>query len=172
MPSVREAEVVEYFDDMLSHLELKERLLIRALIALLEVQTLIFNPWRPTVFTKASLEDRTKNLKGWETSSIFQRRIVFMAIRTMLLFAYVDSQETERSMGLVAGTKRTAERMAERKAEAESLLSRAVAETPAEQVTSSKQKNGKAKSPGDDAPPSPRALERAPSLDSSVKDQA
>ena len=112
MPTVQEAQVVEYFDDLLAHLELKERMLIRALVLLLELQTLVFNGARPRLFTVASPAERTKNLLGWETSNIFQRRLVFMAIRTILLWAYVDSQEAERDMGFVPGTRRTAERKA------------------------------------------------------------
>lgn len=112
MPTVQEAQVVEYFDDLLAHLELKERMLIRALVLLLELQTLVFNGTKPRLFTAASSAERTKNLLGWETSNIFQRRLVFMAIRTILLWAYVDSQEAERDMGFVPGTKRTAERKA------------------------------------------------------------
>lgn len=110
MPSVDEAEVVEYFDDLLEHLPLKEKVLIRCLIALLEVQMLAFNGLHPKLFSRASPEERTKNLAGWETSSIFQRRLVFMAIRTLLLWGYVDSQEAERDMGFSPGTRRTEER--------------------------------------------------------------
>jgi hypothetical protein len=111
---VQEAQVVEYFDDLLAHLELKERLLIRGLVALLEIQSLVFNGTKPRLFTRASAKERTRNLLGWETSRIFQRRLVFMAIRTILLWAYVDSQEAERDMGFVPGTSRTAERQAAR----------------------------------------------------------
>jgi hypothetical protein len=105
MPSVEEAEVVEYVDDLLAHLELKERILVRCLIALLEVQPLIFNGLAPKLFSQASLQEQTKNLRGWETSKVFQRRVVFMAIRTLLLWAYVDSHEAEQGMGLLPGTR-------------------------------------------------------------------
>ncbi len=130
MPTVQEAQVVEYFDDMLEHLELKEQFLIRSLVALLEVQTLVFNGTRPKLFTRASPEERTKNLLGWETSSIFQRRLVFMAIRTMLLWAYVDSQEAERDMGFVPGTRRTAERQQARVEATRRVLEQALREGP------------------------------------------
>ena len=122
MPSVDEAEVIEYLDDLLSHLQLKERLLIRGLVALLEVQMLALNGLTPRLFTQATFEERTRNLAGWETSRLFQRRLVFMAIRTLLLWAYADSQEVERSMGFVPGTRRTAERQAAIKAAAEGAL--------------------------------------------------
>lgn len=110
MPSVDDAEVVEYFDDLLAHLPFKEKALIRCLIVLLEVQPLAFNGLRPKLFTRATVAERTRNLSGWETSAIFQRRLVFMAIRTLMLWAYADSQEVERGMGFQSGTRRTAER--------------------------------------------------------------
>lgn len=104
MPSVSEAQVVEYVDDLLAHQALKERLLVRCLIALLEVQMVVFNGTSPKLFSSASSEERTENLKGWERSRIFQRRLVFMAIRTLLLWAYVDSHEAEQGMGFLPGT--------------------------------------------------------------------
>ncbi len=122
MPTVEEARVVDYFDDLLAHLPLKEKLLIRCLTALLEVQMLAFNGLRPSLFSRAKPEDRTRNLAGWETSSLFQRRLVFMAIRTLLLWAYVDSQEVERSMGLTSGTEATRRRNEERLAEARKAI--------------------------------------------------
>lgn len=130
MPTVQEAQVVEYFDDLLAHVELKERVLIRALVALLELQSLVFNGTRPRLFTRASPAERTKNLAGWETSAVFQRRLVFMAIRTILLFAYVDSQEAERDMGFVPGTNRTAERKAAGQRAARRAISQAKGDVP------------------------------------------
>lgn len=103
MPSSAEVEVVEYFDDLLVHLPFQEKLLIRGLILLLEVQPLVFNAPRPKLFSRATAEERYQNLRSWEKSSVFQRRLVFMAIRTLLLWAYVDSQEAERDMGLGGG---------------------------------------------------------------------
>jgi len=104
LPSVQEAQVVEYIDDLLAHSSLQERLLIRCLINLLEVQMVAFNGLRPKLFSRASAAERLLNLKGWETSGIFHRRLVFMAIRTLLVFAYVDSYEVEQGMGQTPGT--------------------------------------------------------------------
>jgi len=63
-----------------------------------------FNGLRPKLFSRASSAERLQNLKGWEKSRIFHRRLVFMAIRTLLLFAYVDSHEVEKGMGMLPGT--------------------------------------------------------------------
>lgn len=110
MPSVTEAQVVDYVDELLARLPLKEQILVRALIALLEVQMIAFNGIRPKLFSNASESERLVNLKGWEKSKIFQRRLVFMAIRTLLLWAYVDSHEAERDMGFLPGTHATRRR--------------------------------------------------------------
>lgn len=101
---MQEAQVVEYIDDLLSHSSIQEQVLIRCLIGLLEVQMVAFNGLRPKLFSQASAAERLLNLKGWERSRIFQRRLVFMAIRTLLLFAYVDSHEVEKGMGMLPGT--------------------------------------------------------------------
>lgn len=108
MPSVDDAGVVGYFDSLLVRLALKEKFLVRGLLGLLEVQCLAFNGLRPRLFTQATLEERITNLSGWEKSNIFHRRLVFMAIRTLLLWAYVDSQEVENGVGFEAGTHATA----------------------------------------------------------------
>lgn len=110
LPTVEETRVVGYFDDLLAHVPLKELILIRSLLALLEVQMLAFNGLRPTLFSRAGRADRARNLAGWGTSRIFQRRLVFMAIRTLLLWAYVDSQPVERSLGFTGGTEATRRR--------------------------------------------------------------
>lgn len=110
LPSVQDAQVVEYVDDLLTQLSVKEQLLIRCLLALLEVQMVAFNGRRPKLFSQASPEERFVNLQSWERSRIFQRRLVFMAIRTLLLWAYVDSHEVEQGMGLVRGTQATLRR--------------------------------------------------------------
>jgi hypothetical protein len=112
MPTVEEADVLGYFDNLLLNLPLKEKVLIRSLLVLLEVQSLALNGLRPRLFSKATPEERTRNLSAWEKSNIFQRRLTFMAIRTLLLWAYVDSSETEKGMGLVAGTHAMARRAA------------------------------------------------------------
>jgi hypothetical protein len=108
MPSIEEADVVGYFDALLVRLPLKEKFLVRGLLALLEVQSLVFGGLRPRLFTQTPITARIANLAAWEKSNIFERRLTFMAIRTLLLWAYADSQEVERGMGFVPGTHSTA----------------------------------------------------------------
>lgn len=142
MPTITESEVVEYLDDLLCHLELKERLLIRALLALLEVQSLVFTRalftrTRPRLFSQETPAEREANLRGWESSRLFHRRVVFMAIRTLLLWAYVDSQEAERDMGFVPGT-----RAMRRRSQARLAAERALAQMAQAQTTADAPNNG------------------------------
>lgn len=161
MPSVDETEIVEYFDDLLVHLPVKEKLLIRCLLTLLEVQMLVLNGTSPKFFSEASLDERTRNLAGWEASRIFQRRLVFMAIRTLLLWGYVDSQEAERDMGFVSGTRRTRERNERRLEAARRAIADARGDTP---TTTSRPSSGRSPS----SPPG--VLKSAPY--SALEDQA
>jgi Gluconate 2-dehydrogenase subunit 3 len=100
MPSVKDARVVEYIDDLLTHLPIKEVLLIRGLLNLLELQSLVFSTKHACLFSRSSLKERAANLTSWETSRFTQRRMVFTAIRTLLLWAYADSAPMERTIGI------------------------------------------------------------------------
>ncbi|MCH2108075.1 MAG: hypothetical protein MK135_02010 [Polyangiaceae bacterium] len=116
MPTVQDAKVIDYMDDLLLNLQFQERILIRALLTLVEVQSLAFNGWKPKLFSRATMDERTRNLKGWETSRLFHRRVVFMSIRTLLLWAYVDSREAERGIGLDPESRQEARQAAARRA--------------------------------------------------------
>jgi len=105
--SVDQARVVEYLDELLAEVEPQERALMRAMLALFEVQTLVTRPagfHRPTLFTRATPEARTESLEGWDTSNLYPRRVAFQALRSLLLWAYVDNPEVERAMGVERGT--------------------------------------------------------------------
>lgn len=100
-----EARVVEYLDELLANVEPRERALMRGMFVLFETQTLLTNPLRPSLFTRASPQVRTRSLQGWERSNIYFRRLAFQAIRSLMLWAYVDNPTVERSMGIERGTK-------------------------------------------------------------------
>lgn len=100
MPSVDEAEIIEYMDDLLVHLPRREALLIRGLLNLIEFQSLALSASSRRLFSQASVEDRLANLAGWESSRFPQRRNIFTAIRTLLLWAYADSQSMEKVIGM------------------------------------------------------------------------
>jgi hypothetical protein len=100
-----DARVVEYLDELLAQVEPRERALMRVLIALFDVQQAVATPTRPTLFSRARPEDRARSLEGWDKSSLYPRRVAFQAIRSLLLWAYVDNPDVERSIGVERGTK-------------------------------------------------------------------
>ena len=99
-----DAHVVEYLDDLLAAVEPRERAMMRALLALFDLQQAAATPLRPTLFSWARPEDRAKSLDGWDKSRLYPRRAAFQAIRSLLLWAYVDNPDVERSIGIERGT--------------------------------------------------------------------
>jgi len=94
----------------MASLELKERTLIRCLFSLFEVQMLVMQPRHPKRFSKASLEERTRNLQSWDKSNLHLRRVAFQALRSLLLWAYVDNSTVGQEIGVESGTKITGRR--------------------------------------------------------------
>jgi len=99
-----DARVVQYLDELLASVPAKERMLMRCLFVLFEVQMLATQPLRPKRFSHASLEERTANLMGWDTSNIHFRRVAFQALRSLVLWAYVDNPDVARDLGVKPGT--------------------------------------------------------------------
>jgi hypothetical protein len=100
-----EAGVVEYLDELLSTVEPRERALMRSLLVLFEVQTLVTNPLRPSLFSRASADVRRRSLQGWDKSGLYPRRVAFQALRSLMLWAYVDNPTVERAIGVERGTR-------------------------------------------------------------------
>jgi len=99
-----QARVVEYLDELLAEVEPQERVLMRCMIALFEVQSLVTNPRRPSLFSRANAAIREKTLRGWEASNLYPRRVAFQALRSLMMWAYVDNPVVEQAMGVERGT--------------------------------------------------------------------
>jgi hypothetical protein len=99
-----EARVVEYLDELLANVEPRERTLMRCLLALFEVQTLVTNPRRPGLFSRLDADARARSLRGWDKSNLYHRRVAFQALRSLMLWAYVDNPTVERALGVERGT--------------------------------------------------------------------
>ena len=102
--TVQDAEVVEYVDNLLASLQLKERILVRCLFGLFEVQLLVTQPRTAKRFSKASFEERTLSLSQWEKSSLHMQRVAFQALRSLILWAYVDHPTVAQEIGIEPGT--------------------------------------------------------------------
>lgn len=99
-----EARVVEYIDELLAEVEPRERIMMRCMITLFEVQSLVTNPVRPSLFTRASLKVRQRTLNGWDKSNLYPRRLAFQALRSLMMWAYIDNPDVEQSIGIERGT--------------------------------------------------------------------
>lgn len=102
--TVDQARVVEYIDELLAEVEPRERAMMRAMFALFEVQSLVTSPLRPSLFSRAPADVRHRTLKSWEQSDIYFRRLAFQALRSLMMWAYVDNPDVERAMGIERGT--------------------------------------------------------------------
>ncbi|TVQ91117.1 MAG: hypothetical protein EA397_11525 [Deltaproteobacteria bacterium] len=102
--SPEEARVVEYLDELLATVEPRERTLMRGLLLLFEVQSIVTFPSRPALFSRASDKARSRSLKGWDKSNLYPRRVAFQALRSLMIWAYVDNPVVEQAMGIERGT--------------------------------------------------------------------
>ncbi len=102
--TVTDAGVVEYVDSLLASLQLKERVLVRCLFTLFEVQLLVTQPLAPKRFSKANLDERTGSLAQWEKSPLHMQRVAFQALRSLILWAYVDHPTVAQEIGIIPGT--------------------------------------------------------------------
>jgi hypothetical protein len=100
LASIEDAQVVRYLDDLLAHAPRREQLLIRGLFAMFEVQLLALNGTQPKRFSKATLAEQQRNLRGWETSSLYHRRLVFQSMRALFFWAYIDNTVVESQLGI------------------------------------------------------------------------
>ena len=102
--SVSDAEVLRYVDDLLASLPFKERCLIRCLFTLFEVQMVVTQPRGAKRFSKASLEARTRSLAQWDKSPLHMQRVAFQALRSLILWAYVDHPVVAKEFGMEPGS--------------------------------------------------------------------
>jgi hypothetical protein len=99
----RDAGLPRYVDGWLKALPRRQRLLIRALFALMEHGTLVFAaPGRGGLrrFSSLTLDQRESVLRGWAESGLFPRRLVFMSLRAILTMGYLGHPTALRHLRL------------------------------------------------------------------------
>ncbi len=99
----RDAGLPRYVDRWLAALPRRQRLLIRALLFLMEHAPLIFSgPGRGGLrrFSSLSLDQRESVLRSWAESSLFARRLVFMSLRAILTMGYLGHPTALRTLHL------------------------------------------------------------------------
>ena len=100
--SGREADLPGYVDGWLVLLPGKQRVLIRALLLLVEQATLFFPAPGPSCrrFSRLSASQREACLKDWASSRLALRRLVFTSLRAVLTMGYLGHPVVLRHVGL------------------------------------------------------------------------
>lgn len=94
-----EAGVLPFFDAMLRQLPKQNRLLIRALLLLLE-----HGPWvvnRRARLTRQSPAQRVDTLRSWSESRHYLLRTAFISMRALLTMAYLENHDVASRIGLL-----------------------------------------------------------------------
>lgn len=92
-----EAGVLPFFDSMLRELPMQNRLLIRALLRLLE-----HGPWVINArarLTRQSPRARVDTLRSWSQSRFYLLRTAFIGIRALLTMAYLENEDVTLRVG-------------------------------------------------------------------------
>ncbi len=90
-------------DRYLSWLPTKQRLLIRGMFLLYELDFSIFNHGPSHRFSTASFEERKRCLDSWESSSLYFRRAAFQALKGTLLIGYLCHPTVQEQIGICPG---------------------------------------------------------------------
>ena len=100
--SGRQADLPGYVDGWLILLPLRQRVLIRALLLLVEQATLFFPAPGPSFrrFSALGKKQQESCLRAWGTSRLGPRRLVFTALRAVLTMGYLGHPVVLRHVGL------------------------------------------------------------------------
>lgn len=100
--SGREADLPRYVDGWLVLLPGKQRVLIRALLLLVEQATLFFPAPGPRFrrFSRLTVSEREACLTDWSASRLGLRRLVFTSLRAVLTMGYLGHPVVLRHVGL------------------------------------------------------------------------
>ncbi len=98
-----QAHVADYLEEMLERLPLREQVLLHALLWAFEAQAFVTRPRALARFSRLPPEEREASLRAWDESPFYFGRILFQALRGILLWAYVDNAEVGQAMGVESG---------------------------------------------------------------------
>ncbi|MEQ9323044.1 MAG: hypothetical protein RIF41_28010 [Polyangiaceae bacterium] len=98
-----EAGCVAWFELYLGLSGRRQRLLVRAMLAFVQLAPLLLGPERRR-FTRASPEARIAFLARASTSRIYFLRVVFLSLRALMTMAYLADQAVADAIGIRADT--------------------------------------------------------------------
>ena len=93
-----DVDVVAWCDDYAARMPPFSRAQIRALINAFEYGYAAWAGRPRDTFSSARPADRVAYLESWERSSTYAQRMLYEALRAMLTFAYVGSDEVEAAI--------------------------------------------------------------------------
>ncbi|MCU0691226.1 MAG: hypothetical protein MUF54_07490 [Polyangiaceae bacterium] len=93
-----EAGVVDYFEGMMGRVPLATRVLLRAMLQLVEFSPMFYGPLKGPISSLAE-RDRSRVLRGLMNSRVYVLRTAFLGLRTVLTIAYFGNPEVSRSIG-------------------------------------------------------------------------
>jgi len=98
-----DVDMPAFADRYLAALPSRQQLLIRALFLLFEQSTLLWPARGLGAFRRFSRlrpEQRERVLRGWSESRLYPRRMLFMALKAVLMLGYVGDPKVLRELGL------------------------------------------------------------------------
>ena len=128
----RTTGVVQYVDEYLDWIPQRERILIRCMFMLFEVDFAVFNPGVSNRFSAATPEERRRCLESWDRSSLYYRRSAFQALKGTILLAFLRHPDVQDQIGVRRGEVEIREHYEQMLARLDEAAEQATGEAPAE----------------------------------------
>lgn len=100
LPDAREAGVVEYIDELLAMSLPFERAQIRGMFQLYDRSFAAFTQRPLARLVDADAEEVSQFIRSWEESPLYQRRMLFEALRSVLMMGWFGSEKVNDAVGV------------------------------------------------------------------------
>jgi hypothetical protein len=100
MPAGDPEFIVPRVDAWVGRTDSEARLLFRAMLHVIEDQAVLH---RLSRFSKCSLEERILEVRAWERTSIYKKRMVFSSVKMFIGLQYFDQPGVHESIGFYLG---------------------------------------------------------------------
>lgn len=100
MPAADPKFVVPRIDDYLAHSHEDMRLLFRSMLHAIEDHSLVFHFSR---FTKLTLEEQMQEMRAWETTPLYLKRMGFSSVKLVTGLYYFEQPDVREALGFFLG---------------------------------------------------------------------
>lgn len=100
MPAADVGFIAAYLDDFLAHTDEEVRLLVRAMLHVVEDQSMLTSFRR---FSERSAEERLREIRAWEQTPIFLKRTAFQSMKAIIGMAYFEQPGALDAVGWYVG---------------------------------------------------------------------